>query len=96
MQRNACAFTDTVGVMNKFWFSDIFSACFGRSGIDRIVDDGGVKTSQPASAVRIDPKFVNNPELSDVQFRVEGRTYYAHKLVLVTASSRFSSMLASR
>ena len=31
-------------------------------------------------APRIDPKFVNNPELSDIQFRVEGRIFYAHKL----------------
>ncbi len=45
---------------------------------------------------RIDPKFINSPELSDVQFKVEGRIFYAHKLILVTASSRFQSMLNSR
>uniref|UniRef100_A0A0K2T3F0 BTB domain-containing protein n=1 Tax=Lepeophtheirus salmonis TaxID=72036 RepID=A0A0K2T3F0_LEPSM len=50
----------------------------------------------PTPAPRIDPKFVNNPELSDVQFRVDGRIFYAHKLVLVTASSRFQSMINSR
>ena len=66
------------------------------------VEGGDIKKEASSSAgatgsqSRIDPKFINNPELSDVQFRVEGRTYYAHKLVLVTASSRFSSMLASR
>jgi hypothetical protein len=49
-----------------------------------------------AAMPRIDPKFVNSPELSDVQFRVEGKIFYAHKLVLVTASSRFHSMLNSR
>lgn len=42
-----------------------------------------------------DPKYVNNPELSDVQFRVEGRVFYAHKIVLVTSSPRFKSMLKS-
>ena len=79
--------------------ADIFSACFGRTNIDRIElpkspsQIGGQSTS---AAPRIDPKFINNPELSDVQFRVEGRTFYAHKLVLVTASSRFASMLGSR
>ena len=78
--------------------ADIFSACFGRTNIDRIElpkspSHIGQSTS---SAPRIDPKFINNPELSDVQFRVEGRTFYAHKLVLVTASSRFASMLGSR
>ena len=25
---------------------------------------------------RIDPKFVNNPELSDIQFRVEGNSFH--------------------
>lgn len=45
---------------------------------------------------RIDPKFVNNPELSDVQFLVEGRVFYAHKIVLVTSSPRFRGMLSSR
>ena len=79
--------------------ADIFSACFGRTNIDRIEQPkspshiGGQSNS---AAPRIDPKFINNPELSDVQFRVEGRTFYAHKLVLVTASSRFASMLGSR
>ena len=85
------------------FFADIFSACFGRSGMERVSDvEGGDAKKEASSSAgatqgsRIDPKFINNPELSDVQFRVEGRTYYAHKLVLVTASSRFSSMLASR
>jgi len=45
---------------------------------------------------RIDPKFVNNPELSDIQFRVEGRLFYAHKLVLITSSFKFRSMLNSK
>ena len=78
--------------------ADIFSACFGRTNIDRIELPKSPSHIGPtnSSAPRIDPKFINNPELSDVQFRVEGRTFYAHKLVLVTASSRFSSMLGSR
>lgn len=45
---------------------------------------------------RIDLKFINSPELSDVRFRVEGRIFYAHKIVLLTASSRFQSMLNYR
>jgi len=51
--------------------------------------------SADSQAPRIDPKFVNNPELSDVQFRIEGRIFYAHRLALVSASPRFRSMLAS-
>ena len=45
---------------------------------------------------RIDMKFINSPELSDVRFRVEGRIFFAHKIVLLTASSRFQSMLNYR
>ena len=45
---------------------------------------------------RIDMKFINSPELSDVRFRVEGRIFYAHKIVLLTASPRFQSMLNYR
>jgi ankyrin repeat/BTB/POZ domain-containing protein 2 len=72
--------------------ADIFSACYGRSSIEAIEPPKTGSEPQP----RIDPKFVNNPELSDVSFRVENRIFYAHKLVLVTASPRFQSMLNSR
>jgi ankyrin repeat/BTB/POZ domain-containing protein 2 len=72
--------------------ADIICACYGRDPIE-IIDPPKVgELGQP----RIDPKFINNPELSDVSFRVEGRLFYAHKLVLVTSSSRFQSMLNSR
>lgn len=43
-----------------------------------------------------DPTYVNNPEMSDVQFRVEGRVFYAHKIILVNASPRFKAMLAAK
>ncbi|KAK9496630.1 hypothetical protein O3M35_013111 [Rhynocoris fuscipes] len=70
--------------------ADIFSTCYGWEAIRPIRDytlNGGA---------RIDAKFVNNPELSDVQFRVEGRVFYAHKIVLVTTSARFRAMLTSK
>ena len=72
--------------------ADIICACYGRDAIEPIDPPKVGELGQP----RIDPKFINNPELSDVSFRVEGRLFYAHKLVLVTASSRFQSMLNSR
>ena len=72
--------------------ADIICACYGRHLIPPIEAPKVGELGQP----RIDPKFINNPELSDVSFRVEGRLFYAHKLVLVTASSRFQSMLNSR
>lgn len=70
--------------------ADIFCTCFGWEPIKP------VRNSTLSSGSRIDPKFVNNPELSDVQFRVEGRVFYGHKIVLITSSSRFRNMLSSK
>ncbi|XP_076274350.1 ankyrin repeat and BTB/POZ domain-containing protein 2 isoform X2 [Rhynchophorus ferrugineus] len=72
--------------------ADIFSTCFGWEPIKPI------KECSPTTSTgsRIDTKYVNNPELSDVTFRVEGRLFYAHKIVLVTASPRLRAMLSSK
>nr|CAG4643789.1 EOG090X02IW [Lepidurus arcticus] len=70
--------------------ADIFATCYGREAIKEIRD------TTLSGGPRIDPKFVNNPELSDVQFRVEGRVFYAHKIILITASPRFKAMLNSK
>ena len=70
--------------------ADIFCSCYGKEPIKEIHD------TTISGGARIDPKFVNNPELSDVQFRVEGRVFYAHKIILVNASSRFKQMLSSK
>ncbi|XP_050300296.1 ankyrin repeat and BTB/POZ domain-containing protein 2 [Anthonomus grandis grandis] len=72
--------------------ADIFSTCFGWEPIKPIKEC--VPTTSTGS--RIDTKYVNNPELSDVTFRVEGRLFYAHKIVLVTASPRLRAMLSSK
>ncbi|XP_060530713.1 ankyrin repeat and BTB/POZ domain-containing protein 2 [Cylas formicarius] len=72
--------------------ADIFSTCYGWEPI-KSVQECSPGTS---SGSRIDTKYVNNPELSDVTFRVEGRLFYAHKIVLVTASPRLRAMLSSK
>ncbi|XP_059487328.1 ankyrin repeat and BTB/POZ domain-containing protein 2 isoform X2 [Neocloeon triangulifer] len=72
--------------------ADIFSTCYGWENVKEIREQAMMS---PGSA-RIDPQFVNNEELSDVRFRVEGRLFFAHKIVLVTASPRFKSMLSSK
>lgn len=45
--------------------ADIFATCFGWEPIKPVKEP----VLQPANGSRIDPKFVNNPELSDVMFR---------------------------
>lgn len=45
--------------------ADIFATCFGWESIKSIKEP----VMQPGNGSRIDPKFVNNPELSDVTFR---------------------------
>jgi len=76
------------------FLADVLSACYGMDPIDKIVFTE--QTPDLKGGPRIDPKFVNNPELSDIQFRVEGRLFYAHKLVLITSSFKFRSMLNSK
>ncbi|XP_017072478.2 ankyrin repeat and BTB/POZ domain-containing protein 2 isoform X2 [Drosophila eugracilis] len=73
--------------------ADIFATCFGWETLPPVKEQPPM---QPVQGSRIDPKFVNNPELSDVTFRVEGKIFYGHKIVLVTASPRFQSMLSSK
>ncbi|XP_041449397.1 ankyrin repeat and BTB/POZ domain-containing protein 2 isoform X2 [Drosophila obscura] len=73
--------------------ADIFATCFGWETLHPVKEQPQM---QPVQGSRIDPKFVNNPELSDVTFRVEGKIFYGHKIVLVTASPRFQSMLSSK
>ena len=92
--------------------ADIFSLCYSVAnggaasrlgGEDNlsILTDHKIELHVPPSpkedgTSRIDMKFINSPELSDVRFRVEGRIFYAHKIVLLTASPRFQSMLNYR
>lgn len=72
------------------FLADVISAAFGKEQIEKItlVKNDSLRSS---GAPRIDPKFVNNYELSDIQFRVEGRIYYAHKLGRFDISIKLTS-----
>ncbi|XP_030006034.1 ankyrin repeat- and BTB/POZ domain-containing protein 3-A isoform X3 [Sphaeramia orbicularis] len=70
--------------------SVIFTQCYGPFPIPKLTEMKKKQTS------RLDPHFLNNKEMSDVTFLVEGKPFYAHKVLLFTASPRFKSLLQNR
>uniref|UniRef100_A0A6Q2X914 BTB domain-containing protein n=1 Tax=Esox lucius TaxID=8010 RepID=A0A6Q2X914_ESOLU len=66
--------------------SVIFTQCYGPFPIPKLTE---IKRKQTS---RLDPHFLNNKEMSDVTFLVEGKPFYAHKVLLFTASARMSSV----
>ncbi|XP_059421150.1 ankyrin repeat and BTB/POZ domain-containing protein 3-B-like isoform X2 [Carassius carassius] len=68
----------------------IFTQCYGPYPIPKLTE---IKRKQTS---RLDPHFLNNKEMSDVTFLVEGQPFHAHKVLLFTASNKFKSLLANR
>uniref|UniRef100_A0A8C5N8X0 Ankyrin repeat and BTB/POZ domain-containing protein BTBD11-B-like n=1 Tax=Gouania willdenowi TaxID=441366 RepID=A0A8C5N8X0_GOUWI len=69
--------------------SAIFTQCYGPYPIPKLAE---IKRKQSS---RLDPHFLNNKEMSDVTFLVEGKPFYAHKVLLFTASNRCVLILLS-
>ncbi|XP_041072428.1 ankyrin repeat and BTB/POZ domain-containing protein BTBD11-B isoform X2 [Carcharodon carcharias] len=68
----------------------IFVQCYGPYPIPKFTE---IKRKQIS---RLDPHFLNNKEMSDVTFLVEGQPFYGHRVLLFTASPRFKMLLSSR
>lgn len=67
---------------------NILSQCFGREPLDSIP-----LPMNRLPGPRIDPRYVNSPEMADVRFVVEGKSFFGHRIILVNASERFKEML---
>ncbi|XP_069760602.1 ankyrin repeat and BTB/POZ domain-containing protein 3-B isoform X4 [Narcine bancroftii] len=68
----------------------IFAQCYGPFPIPKFT---AIKRKLIS---RLDPQFLNNKEMSDVTFLVEGKPFYAHRVLLFTASPKFKMLLSSR
>ncbi|XP_067448386.1 ankyrin repeat and BTB/POZ domain-containing protein 2-like [Thunnus thynnus] len=68
--------------------TSVFSHCYGCSPVPRVLPMDVTLSTQ------LDIHFLNNQEMSDVTFMVDGRPFFAHRVLLMSASERFRQMLS--
>ncbi|XP_054472051.1 LOW QUALITY PROTEIN: ankyrin repeat and BTB/POZ domain-containing protein 2-like [Anoplopoma fimbria] len=67
--------------------ASVFSHCYSCSPVPP------VPPLDVSLSTQLDIHFLNNQEMSDVTFMVDGRPFFAHRVLLMSASERFRRML---
>lgn len=57
--------------------------------------DFKAKSSAPNRLINLLADQRNKPDFSDITFLVQGRKYYAHKIIVVQLSEKFRTMLTA-